>query len=86
VPADSTSSSTDGCAPFPRATIVITTATPMIIPRIVRKVRSVWRRNARTPMTTLLITFTGDLLLDTQHSHHRSVDGLRAVPAPRRIM
>ena len=31
------------CAPLPSATIVITAATPMIMPSIVRSVRSLWR-------------------------------------------
>ena len=54
VPADRTSCSTVSWAPFPSATIVITAATPMIIPSIVRIVRSALRPRARMARRTLV--------------------------------
>src|SRR5262249_47678651 len=46
VPADWTAESIWDCAPLPSATIVMTAATPMIIPSIVRAVRILFRASA----------------------------------------
>ena len=54
VPADLTWSSICVCAPVPSATIVITAATPMIIPSIVNDVRSLFLPSALSAMRTVI--------------------------------
>ena len=73
VPADFTSSSTDACAPLPSATIVITAATPMIMPSIVRNVRSLCRPSAFSAMTEAVdaschLTTSSDCIRDRSAS------------------
>src|SRR5665213_3292520 len=60
VPVDWICDSIDVCAPVPRATIVITAATPMIMPSIVNAVRSVLRLRAlRAMRNTMKIDMCG---------------------------
>src|SRR6185369_5494544 len=50
--------SIDACAPPPKATMTITAATPMIMPRAVSAVRITLRRSARTAIPQVA---TGDI-------------------------
>jgi hypothetical protein len=57
-PSRFTCSSTSARAPWPRPTIVITAATPMMTPSAVSIVRIMLRRSARTEMTGIAVHFT----------------------------
>ncbi len=56
VPADWICASMDVCAPVPSATIVITAATPMIMPSMVSAVRILLRPSALNAMRKIIRT------------------------------
>ncbi len=62
VPADLTCSSIVACAPDPSATMAMTAATPMIIPSIVRAVRSLLRPSALKAIRSVMNSDIDDLV------------------------
>src|SRR5438876_4028414 len=56
VPAVAICASMDDCAPVPRATIVMTAATPMIMPSMVNAVRILLRPSAFSAMRKIIRT------------------------------
>src|SRR5687767_15751970 len=82
VPADFISSSTDACAPLPSATIVITAATPMIMPSIVRQVRSLLTRSALRAIRKLSSRIMKVLVRSFESQR---LDRIEASGLPRRI-
>ena len=69
VPADLTCSSIVAWAPRPRATIVITAATPMIMPSMVSTVRILLRLSAFNAIRSVMII---DMLNSWKRSHKRA--------------
>src|SRR6266481_6436239 len=78
VPADWICASIDDCAPVPSATIVMTAATPMIMPSMVSAVRSLFLPSALNAIRTIMKT---DMVLLTARSAERRQQPVPAHPA-----